>query len=149
MITAIATTSHASRRPPRRGVSLVEVLATLVLVGIVLPAAMQGVTLSLRAAQVARHQQEATMLAEARLGEIHAARDASMFTGAGDFGIEWPEYRWECQSMPAEFGLSEVTVTVYWQERGLERSVALTSLVYTPLTSDPLGGSGMGGGIAP
>ena len=44
------------RRVARRGVSLVEVLATLVLVGIVLPAAMAGVTLSLRAASLARHQ---------------------------------------------------------------------------------------------
>ena len=128
---------HTPRRPRRRrGLSLVEVLATLVLVGIVLPAAMKGVTLSLRAASLARHQQEASLLAESRLNDVLALGDSSAWGSSGEFEPEWSEYTWESQVMAADFGLSEVTVTVSWMERGQERSVSLSTLVYdTPTLS--------------
>lgn len=124
-------------RIARRGMSLIEVLAALVLVGIVLPVAMSGVTVSLRAAQQARRQQEAGLLAESRLNEILALRGTTSFSGAGSFD-GYPDYRWEAQSSPSNFGLTEVWVTVSWQQRGQERSVELSTLVY-PLSSDSSG----------
>lgn len=114
----------------RRGLSLIEVLATLVLVGIVLPAAMKGVTLSLRAASLARHQQEASQLAEMRLNEVLALEDSSVLAGSGSFAPDWPEYSWQAQTYTADFGLTEVEVRVTWLERGLERAVTLSTLVY-------------------
>ena len=114
----------------RRGLSLIEVLATLVLVGIVLPAAMKGVTLSLRAASLARHQQEASQLAEMRLTEVLALADSSVLAGSGTFAPDWPEYSWEAQTYTADFGLTEVEVRVTWLERGIERAVTLSTLVY-------------------
>lgn len=121
-------------RIARRGMSLIEVLAALVLVGIVLPVAMNGVTVSLRAAQQARREQEAGLLAESRLNEIQALRDTTALSGAGSFD-DYPDYRWEAQTAPADFGLTEVWVRVSWQQRGQERSVQLSTLVY-PLSSD-------------
>jgi prepilin-type N-terminal cleavage/methylation domain-containing protein len=114
----------------RRGLSLIEVLATLVLVGIVLPAAMKGVTLSLRAASLARHQQEASQLAEMRLNEVLALEDSSVLAGSGSFAPDWPEYSWQAQTYTADFGLTEVEVRVTWLERGIERSVTLSTIVY-------------------
>lgn len=125
------------RRVARRGVSLVEVLATLVLVGIVLPAAMAGVTLSLRAASLARHQQEAGQLAEMRLNEILALADSAALTGTGDFSPDFPDYQWQAQVFTADYGLSEVMITVTWLERGQERSVSLSTLVYDMPTIAP------------
>ena len=68
--------SHTPPLPlfrPRRGMSLLEALATLVLVAVLVPASMQAVTISMRAAQQARQQQEASLLAESRLNEVIAA----------------------------------------------------------------------------
>lgn len=114
----------------RRGVTLVEVLATLVLVGIVLPAAMRCVTMSLRAASKARHNAEAAVLAQNKIAEFLVLRDAELLDGAGDFGAAWPEYRWESRSAQRDFGCYEVTVSVTWSERGRARSVELSTLVY-------------------
>ena len=140
--------SHASPLPlfrnrNRRGMSLLEALATLVLVAVLVPAAMQAVTISLRAAQQARQQQEASLLAESRLNEVIAARDATGFTGSGSFSPESPDYRWELQSAPGDFGMTEVWITVTWQQRGQERSLTLTTYVYLPQVDDSeaLGGA--------
>ncbi len=127
-----------------RGVTLVEVLATLVLVGIVLPASMMGVTLSLRAAHLARHQQEASLLAESRLNEILALGDATTMTGVGDFSPDRPDYRWETSTAVSDFGLTEVIVTVSWLERGRDRSVSLSTLLYTSTGTTGTEASGTG-----
>lgn len=126
-----------THRRRRRAVSLVEVLATLVLVGIVLPAAMHGSALSLRAAQHARHQQEAGLLAEARLNELLAMRDpadAADVTAA--IAGKWPEYELTTQTTAADFGLSQVAVTVGWLERGRRRSLTLTTLICPATATD-------------
>lgn len=112
----------------RRGFSLVEVLAALVLIAIVLPAAMRGITLALQTAAHARHEQEATHLAERQLNTMLALRDPSVLGAGGTFD-EWPEYRWEVATSVGDFNLSTVTVYVYWQEQGRERSTSLTTLV--------------------
>ena len=138
-------TRPRSSLAPRPGLSLVEVLATLVLVAVVLPAAMHGVSLALRAASYARHAQEASMLAEAKLNEALAARDAGALGGSGDFAPDWPEYRWQCQSGNYGSGLQEVSLTVTWLERGVERSVTLATLIFPP---DTTGNAAFGGGPA-
>lgn len=125
--------SMHSRWPRHRGVTLMEVLATLVLVAIVLPVAMQGVTTSLRATSHARHQAEAARLAENKLNEFLVLRDPYGLTGNGDFGPAWPEYRWESRSVVREYNVYEVTVAVSWTERGEPRQVELTTLVYPPV----------------
>lgn len=114
----------------RRGVTLMEVLATLLMVAIVLPAVMQSVTVSMRAASRARHQTEAAALAEMKLNEMLAARNTSVSSGSGDFGVDYPDYRWETAAVSQDLGLYEITVIIRWTEQGNERSYQLTSLMY-------------------
>jgi hypothetical protein len=57
-------------------------------------------------------------------------RDAGVLNGAGDFGADWPEYRWEASAVGADHGLSELTVSVTWSERGQPRSAEISTLVY-------------------
>lgn len=125
---------HATskQRASPRGVTLLEALATLVLIAVVIPATMHGVTVSLRAAQQARLQQEASALAEWRLNEIVALRDPALYSGVGDFAPHFPEYRWQIENAPADFAMTEVWITVSWQVRGQERSLSLSTLVYPP-----------------
>jgi prepilin-type N-terminal cleavage/methylation domain-containing protein len=129
-------TSRRNQFVRRSGVTLVEVLAALVLVAIVLPVVMQGLTLSMRAASRARHQAEAARLAEAKLNELLVLRDTSILTGAGDFGEHWPGYAWRSESATRDHGLYEVTVTVAWTERGQERTASLSTLVFPGSTSE-------------
>ena len=114
----------------RRGVTLMEVLATLLMVAIVLPAVMQSVTFAMQAGARARHRTEAAALAEMKLNEMLAARNTSVSSGSGDFGVDYPDYRWETSAVSEDLGLYEISVIIRWTEQGQERSYQLTSLMY-------------------
>src|SRR5438552_3049287 len=68
-----------------RGFTLVEVLATLLIMGIVLPVAMKGVSVMLGTASTARHMQEAAALGETKLNDLIISGDALAPTASGDF----------------------------------------------------------------
>jgi prepilin-type N-terminal cleavage/methylation domain-containing protein len=125
----------AARRRPRgarAAFTLVEVLATLALIGIVIPVSMRGVTLALNAASHAKHQAAAATLAESKLSEMVAQGDWSFGAGSGDFGQDWPGYQWACTTANPDpnVNVTEVTVTVTWTERGQSRDVSIATFVY-------------------
>jgi Tfp pilus assembly protein PilV len=124
----------------------VEVLATLLFLGIVLPATMGAISVCLQAASSARHRQEASLLAEAHLNELLVLRDSSQIASSGNFGPEWPEYAWEATTRQSDFNLTEVSLTVTWIERGRPRSLTLTTLLYPDdlLTPGSTGTIGLG-----
>ncbi|MEA2710205.1 MAG: putative rane protein [Phycisphaerales bacterium] len=111
-----------------RGFTLVEVLATLVLLGIILPVAMRGVSMSMAAASSARHTAEATALAEAKLNQLVADGTWASATLSGDFSPDQPEYQWACVTATRDYGLTEVAVRVAWTERGLPREMIVATL---------------------
>lgn len=122
----------AQPRSPHRhgGFTLPEVLAALVLIGVVLPVALRGVSVALATASKAKHNSEAVELARHKLTELSLATDASAYAGSGDFGTDWPGYRWESRSVTRDYGVTEVTVQVYWKSRGEEESLTLSTLAY-------------------
>jgi prepilin-type N-terminal cleavage/methylation domain-containing protein len=121
-------TPAAVRPRRRRGFTLPEVLAALVLIGIVLPSAMHGLSLALSAASHARHATEAAILAEMKLNELVLYRQWT--SGAsGDFDPDWPRYRWTCQTRPREFGLTELELQVTWNQAGRDRSLRVATFV--------------------
>ena len=126
---------NASNKRRRRGFTLIEVLAAMLLLGIVLPSAMGALTLCLRTAAGARHRQEAAQLAEAKLNELLATRDAAAVGTGGDFGEDWPEYRWTLVTGAGPFGLEELDLTVEWQERGGTRSTTLSTMMLPASTT--------------
>jgi prepilin-type N-terminal cleavage/methylation domain-containing protein len=120
-------------RPPRRpagnrGFTLVEVLVALVLMGIVLPVAMRGITIATRASSVARHMAEAANLGEAKLTEMVAQGDWASTT-QGDFP-DFPAYRWTLESVNRDFDLTELRMAVIWKDRGQDRSLYVSTFVY-------------------
>ena len=123
--------SRLRARPGTRGFTLVEVLATIVLMTIVLPVAMHGVSLCLASAQSARQRTEAAGLAESKLNELLATGDWQYGLLSGDFGDAWPQYTWSGATGAWEdASLQELSVRVYWTSRGQEREVVLTTLVF-------------------
>jgi len=119
------------RAARRRGLTLVEVLATIVMMAIVLPAAMQGITICTATAAVARQRSEAAALAEAKISELIATGDWQFGALSGEFGEAWPEYRWDgsAAAWASDPTMTELSVRVYWTSRREERDVVLTTLI--------------------
>jgi general secretion pathway protein I len=130
--------SHPTRHratAPRRGFTLIEVLAALLLAGIVLPVAMRGASLATGAAEVARRRTEASSLARSKLSELVSTGDWQTAAGrAGDFGPDWPDYRWSASVnrwTQTKADLRQLDVEVRWDARGGGiQTVTLSTLVY-------------------
>jgi general secretion pathway protein I len=117
------------------GFTLVEVLAAMLLIAIVLPAVMQGITLATKAGSTARARTEAAGLGQSKLAELVATGQWQDGSLAGDFSPDWPAYRWEATTQAwsqdtAGAGLQEIDLRVIWMARGQEESVTLSTLVY-------------------
>lgn len=126
-----------SRSAGRSGFTLIEVLATLLLVGIVLPVTMRGVSLALAAASSARHTTEATGLAETKLSELALDSLSATSEGSGDFGPEYPGYTWASQRISRDYGLTELALQVSWTERGRSKTLLVSTLIFET-TGSPL-----------
>jgi prepilin-type N-terminal cleavage/methylation domain-containing protein len=119
----------------RSGFTLVEVLATLMLLALVLPALMQGLRLGGSLADETRHRSEAAGLAESKLNEIMSSGEWQQGNLSGDFGTDWPQYRWEettdaWAQDTTGLGLQEIDITVFWTMLGREHSLMVSTLNY-------------------
>ena len=115
-----------------RGFTLVELLATLVLVAVILPVAMRGISMATTVAGLTAQRMTATTLAENRMADLLVTqgwRDGSL---AGDFADDGhPEFAWKGEVSDWNgIALQQLTVTVTWERRGHDRVVFLTTLVY-------------------
>jgi prepilin-type N-terminal cleavage/methylation domain-containing protein len=115
--------------PRYHGFTLIEVLATLVLLGIVLPVAMKGVSTALSMSSQAKHMAEASALAQTKLNAF-IIDPANNSATSGDFSPERPEYKWTIETQPRDYGLTEVLLHVTWQERGQPRQLTVSTLAY-------------------
>jgi len=124
--------TRGGRQRGRRAFTLVEVLASLVLVAIILPVAMKGVSLCLELSETARQQMEAGALAELRLAEVLATEEWTDGDASGDFGEDRPRYTWNMTVEEWEGpSISQIDVSVEWTSRGKTREVTLSTLAYT------------------
>jgi len=127
---ALPQAGHGSGRNPRGGYILLEVLLSLVLVGVGLTGVMLALRAGLAASERSRHVTAATMLAQQKLAEFRSAPPQRIGTLNGDFGQEGPDYAWRAQISPMEeHDFYAVTVEVVWTRSGREQSVALNSLL--------------------
>jgi prepilin-type N-terminal cleavage/methylation domain-containing protein len=128
-----ASQSKISRRTGR-GFTLVEVLASLTVVLIALPVAMEAITLSTATATRARRQLEAANLAASKLAELVATNQWQNGNSSGDFSNyspSFPDYTWTS------------TVTQY-QEATTGTTAAVTSTSGTTLGGTSTSGSTLG-----
>jgi len=113
------------------GFTFVELLVTIVLIAAILPVAMRGIGLCTRLAGQSRKKIEAASLAKTKLTELMAADEWDSGSGAGDFGTDWPGYRWSTEVYNwTDSVVSQVDLTVHWQAQGEEQSITLTTLAY-------------------
>jgi general secretion pathway protein I len=126
---------HQTRNRPA-GFTLIEVLVTLLLIGIVLPAMMHGITLAMAAGDGALHRNDAAQLAKSQLAQLVAGTQWSNTTNlSGDFSPNWPGYQWKATVQPWDqdtsgMGIQQIDLTVSWQERGRAETLTVSTLAY-------------------
>jgi prepilin-type N-terminal cleavage/methylation domain-containing protein len=115
------------------GFTLIEVLATVVLIAIIMPVAMKGISLATKVAGQSKQRVEAASLARTKLTEIIATDEWEYGNVSGDFGEDWPEYNWTFETSDwSDASLRQLDMVVSWgpeTEYG-QQYVTLTTLVY-------------------
>ena len=77
------------------GFTLLEVMVAIAVIAIALTAALGSQSQSLSIASEAKFYTTATLLARQKMAEIDAGYLEDLSTDSGDFGEEFPNYRWE------------------------------------------------------
>lgn len=117
--------------PDSAGFTLMEILAALVLIGVVLPAVMKGVSMASILASDSARKYEALDLAQSKLAEILLDGDWQDGSGSGDFDSEHEDYEWTMETSEwTQANLKQIDVSVFWEERGRTREVRLSTLAY-------------------
>lgn len=113
----------------RLGFTFVEVLAAMVFLGILIPVVISALMVSNRAAVVAERSTIAMQLGENRLSELMLGDAWTTAESRGDFGGEWPGYRWELKRQDWQSGaMTELTLDVFFAVQGQEHDVRLSTL---------------------
>jgi general secretion pathway protein I len=128
----------SSHHRSRAGFTLIEVLVTLLLIGIVLPSIMHAITISVLAASAARSRNQATELARSQLAQIilEISQGQSNGDSSGDFTDQgWPQCKWQSSVQPfsldtSGMGIQEIHLRVTWPDRSHQDSMTLSSLAY-------------------
>jgi len=122
------------RRARRHGFTLVEALASLMLVAVVLPFVIRGVAMSARNAAEADRRAEAVMLAQTKLEQAVLAGAWQTGDAEGNFderyGADAARYTWAMTAADWQgTDYREVTMMVRWQRGQKEKSVAVATVV--------------------
>jgi type II secretory pathway pseudopilin PulG len=125
-----------SRRSRRAGFTMIEVLVSLGLLIIILPAVMRGLSVSVWSASKAQHLAEAASLSQSMMNELVTSADPSSFGNSGDFGDAYPGYTWTMQNnYRSELLLTEYTLTVHWKEKGADQTFNVSTFLADPFVS--------------
>jgi hypothetical protein len=113
------------------GFTLAEVLAALVFMAIVIPVALEALSIAARAGEVAARKGEAALVAERILAEniVTTNWDRAVQNGTVRQGIR--DFRWTLKSEPwtPDINLRLLTVEVLFDAQGRESSMKLCTLV--------------------
>ena len=127
-------TSHTSHgrngRNGKNAFTFVEILASMVFLAILVPAVMEGIALASRMSVISERSSVAAELAENKMGELTMDNAWASGETNGDFGNDWPGYRWEAtQSTWDMDAMIALNLDVFFTVQGQERSVRLITLV--------------------
>ncbi|MGD0139103.1 MAG: prepilin-type N-terminal cleavage/methylation domain-containing protein [Tepidisphaeraceae bacterium] len=136
MRAALAIPNAAQARPLKEGFTLIEVLVTLLLIGIVIPAIMHAITAAAAAGNAARHRDDAASLAKSQMASlILAVSQGQNPVLAADAAQNGYQYHWKATVQPwnqdtTTMGIQEIDLAVSWADGRRSESVTLCSLAY-------------------
>jgi prepilin-type N-terminal cleavage/methylation domain-containing protein len=117
-----------------RGFTLVEILATFVLMAIILPVAMSGISMAAKLASQAKHRVEAASLAQQKLNELVLSGDYENGDQEGEVSGDTTLYLWRLDVLDweEEDAMQQLDLSVTWETAGGgENTVTLSTLAYT------------------
>ncbi len=125
-----AMTTRSAADPSRHGFTLAEVLAALVLLAIVVPVALEGVSVASRAGANGQRQAAAARVAERVLAEWVSTGRTETGSENGTERQDGVTYAWRLERAPwAADPLEEVTVWVSYDVQGQAHSFELSTIV--------------------
>ncbi|HMC28196.1 MAG TPA: hypothetical protein VKM56_10445 [Verrucomicrobiae bacterium] len=121
-----------SAKQSRAGFTLAEVLAALVFMAIVIPAAVHGLRIAGLAGQVAERKAAAARIAEKLLNEQIVTTQGSQSTQSGTVQEGPYQYRWQMLNEPwDQDALRLVSMDVTFAVQGQDYDVRLSTLLDT------------------
>lgn len=130
---------------PRSGLTLIEVLLAVAILGIglIVLVAAAGKCLSL-ARKAHNYETARELLARVQVeSPVEAAEEIEDVADSGDFGSEFPGWTWKRELEEVgleEHGLFQITTTVFWSENRRESSESLVTLKYDAKAAGKAGG---------
>jgi len=124
--------------------TLAEVLASLVFLAILIPVAIQGLSIASRAGDVAARKSEAALVAESILNQTVASTNWNQSVQSGSVRQGLREFNWKLTNDPwnqdpAATTMRQLTAEVFFTVQGAAYSVRLSTLIdgspLTPLSS--------------
>jgi prepilin-type N-terminal cleavage/methylation domain-containing protein len=130
-----------TRRAHQRGFTLVEILAALLMMAIIIPVAMEGMSIATRAGVLGQRKAAAMRVAERVLNEIVVEGDTNRSSSNGTTTDGDTTYAWtmRAESWP-EDPMQHLTVTVTFTVQGNDYTVSVSTLI--PPTSADLDAAG-------
>jgi prepilin-type N-terminal cleavage/methylation domain-containing protein len=117
-----------------RGFTLVEILVTFVLIALIIPVAMEGISLATKLGTKSKQEIKAGTLAETKLAAFLLSGDWSSGDQSGQFEGDDSEYRWklEVKDWEEQDSMKQLNMAVEWTDpSGVNHSVALSTVVYS------------------
>ncbi len=111
------------------GFTFVEILAAMAFLGILMPVVISALLVGSRAASVSERSTIAMQLGENRLSQMMIGNEWTSESGRGDFGQDYPGYRWELSKAAWETSdVTELNLDVFYRVQGAEHEIRLTTL---------------------
>jgi type II secretory pathway pseudopilin PulG len=131
--------SKGERKTRDKGFTLVEILATFVLIALIIPVVMEGISLSMKLGTKSKRQVEAGALAETKLAELLLSGKYDNGDQSGDFETDEADYSWSLNvgDWEKEDSMQQLVMIVDWTDSlGMDHSVELSTLVYRSSESE-------------
>ena len=108
-----------------RGFTLLEVMVAMAIIAIALTAVLGSQSQSLSLASEAKFNTTAALLAQSKMAEIEAEKPEDLTSDSGDFGEDYPGYRWDKSVDDVTFDepegvsdyLKRIDLIISWEER--------------------------------
>jgi len=106
------------------GFTLLEVMVAMAIIAIALTAVLGSQSQSLSLASEVKFSTTAALLAQSKMAEIEAEKPGDLTSDSGDFGEDYPGYRWDKSVNDVTFDepegvsdhLEQIDLTVSWED---------------------------------
>ena len=133
-------TNQAGQRGRARGFTLVEVLASLLLMANVIPVAMEGMSVAIRVGILGQRKAAAMRVAERVLNELMVEQQTQQNSSTGSAVDGDTVYPWTMRVENwSEDAMQQLTVTVIFTVQGNNYEVSVTTLLPPTAPTDDTG----------